>query len=337
MPVVSQEGDRTHAEGEQRAPGAHGVRLAEPLHDASHETAADDDGDGTREGEDEAHVRRRHREHALRVEGENGGHRREAGDREEVDEEQDAQREALERAQPCADGRGLSLRGVGASRAEVPRLGQQRDRRQQVHQTQPGGDVAGHAEAEAAEVPADRGPKHDAETGRRADEAETAGALLALRGVGDVRLRDAERASGCPGRRTRHEEEPQIVGEGEEEVRERRREESDEEETAAADAVGEPSPHRRGQELRDRERGDDERDPARRGTQILRVERKQREDDAEAHHVHHHRPEQDAEPGASQHAVVVVVPCLKPILSLLESAPRAAAGSAGRRRFATGS
>ena len=124
-----------------------------------------------------------------------------------------------------------------------------------------------------------------------------------------------------------NQEQPQAVGEREQEVGERRREEPDEEQAPAADPVGEPSPDRGRHELRDGKRRDDEGDPARRGSQFLGVEREQREDDPEAHHVHHHRPEQDAEPGASQHAVVVVIPCFKPIFSSSERAPRASAGA----------
>ena len=108
---------------------------------------------------------------------------------------------------------------------------------------------------------ADQRTDRDAEVGRGREPPESLApdARASMR-VGDVRLNHADGAAARALDESRDEEQPERVGEGEDDVRDRRRREPDEQRRPSAVAIGEPPPHRRAEQLRDGEGRDQQAD-----------------------------------------------------------------------------
>ena len=165
----------------------------------------------------------------------------------------------------------------GASRQAKNTFDQAERRRDEARRLRP--EVRGEG--------ADRRAERDAGRGRRGEPAERAGPIGRGR---SCRPRRPGRRRSCRRRRpapaATRKSSQSVSANAEHDVGDGRRGEPDEQRRPAAVPVGDPAPERRGEQLGDRERGDQRADDLGRGLQLEGVERQQREHDHEADHVH---------------------------------------------------
>ena len=133
---------------------------------------------------------------------------------------------------------------------------------------------------------AERRADDEAEPERGAEQAERLGAVLVGRHVGDVGARGRDVAARQAVDDPRGEQHREAVRERQHHEADDGAEQAEDQDRPAAPAVRQIAEQRRGEELAERERREQQADDDRRGAERLRVERQQRDDDPEADEVH---------------------------------------------------
>ena len=144
-------------------------------------------------------------------------------------------------------------------------------------------------------VRAEHRAKRNAGVGRRRQPAQPLRAFLGLERVGDIGLDDAHRSAAGSLHETRQKQQPQRARVREDHVGNRRRGQADHEGRPAAVSIGEPSPHRRADQLRDRERRDEQPDDKPVRAELLGVKGKKGNDHQRSDHVDERSDHQDYE------------------------------------------
>jgi hypothetical protein len=172
-----------------------------------------------------------------------------------------------------------------------------------VHQAERGRHQTGRRFAQVRREGSDHRPEGDAGGRGRGEPAQRFGPFPGRHRIGHIGLSDAggaaARALDQPGK----EKKPETLREPEDDVRERRSGEPDEEGGPTAVAIRHPAPERRGDQLGDRERRDQETDDLGGCVKIERVEGQQREHDHETDHVHEVDRDEDRQPAEAATAV----------------------------------
>ena len=146
---------------------------------------------------------------------------------------------------------------------------------------------------------ADRRAEHEAEPERRADDSHRLRALLLGRNVRDVGLRGADVATRGAVDDAGDEQHEQGARQAHQNEADGRSENADEEHGLAADAIGQLAPERRGQELREGERRDEQSVFHRGRMEGLGIDGQHRDDDAEPDHIDQDGQENNAELGGT--------------------------------------
>ncbi len=166
--------------------------------------------------------------------------------------------------------------------------GETRDQQRQRRRGQPRRRPSPHADHYGPE----RRARHGAKTGHRREPAQALGALLRGRGIGHVRLHHADGAAARPLHEPGEEQHPHRSGERKDDIGGAGEQQPGEDGGPPAVAVGETPPHRGHGQLGHRERRDQQPHHGRAGAQLGCVERQERDDHGEPHHVHERRHEQ---------------------------------------------
>ncbi len=140
--------------------------------------------------------------------------------------------------------------------------------------------------AEPVRHGADDRPDHHARTRRRRQPSQGLRPLGGRHGVRHVRLRDAGSPASQPLNDARGEQQPQRVGESEDQIRERGACKTDNERRPATVAIGDLPPHGRRDELGDREGRDQRPHHPLRRVEAQRVKGHEGGDQHEPQHVH---------------------------------------------------
>ncbi len=160
--------------------------------------------------------------------------------------------------------------GMGPGHPELARLdqearGETRDQERQRRRGEPRRRPSPHADHHRSE----RRTGDGAQAGHGREPAQTLGALLGGRGVGDVRLHHSDRAAAQPLHQAGEEQHRHRSGEGEDDVGAGGEQQPGEDGGPAAVAVGEAAPQRGHGQLGHREGGDQHPDPGGARTQSV--------------------------------------------------------------------
>ena len=120
---------------------------------------------------------------------------------------------------------------------------------------------------------------------RNTDQTKSLRPILRFGHVRNVSLRDGQVARSKAIDDSREKDKPQRTGKGEHQKSDKRSDLTHQQDRSPADTIGQLSQRRAGNQLTQRIRGNKHSDDRRRGSQRLRVKRKQREDNRQTHHI----------------------------------------------------
>ncbi len=148
----------------------------------------------------------------------------------------------------------------------------------------------------AGKQPADRRAEHEADADGRAHRAQRLRPILGSADVGGIGERRRKIPRHEAGEHPRGQEPPQVLRKPQDHVRHERAGEARHENGPPAEAIAQPTPERRGDQLAERVRAEDRRDEAGGGAKPVRHVGHERNENAEAENV----DDTDEEQGAHQ-------------------------------------
>jgi hypothetical protein len=182
--------------------------------------------------------------------------------------------------------------GIGLMRFRQSHRGED-----QVGEGQRGGEKNRRAQTRVAEQAADRGTEDEAEAKGGADHAHAVRAVRFVGGVGDVSLRGRDGGGAGAVDRARKQQPCEGGREAVNDVASGRSEQAQHDYRTAADVIGNPSEHRRAEELHQRIDRKHQADAERADMHPFGIQRQERDHDAEAEQVDEDRQEEHDQRG----------------------------------------